>query len=668
MFMRIVAMSECKITKNMTNQRKLSSKNANITSFCCKFAKKFEAFRNDCYLELTETRDFVKILKHLINGTVWSLLALYLLFVIVSQLPACQKFIGRKVAEAVERQIGTEVSIRRIDLGLFNRFIMDDVKILDQQHKEMISVGRLTARVNLTALSEGKIHISSAQLFGARINLYQRNAQTQPNYQFIIDSLAPKDTTSHTPLDLRVNSFIMRHCSIRYDQLDAEETPDIFNPHHLYASDISGHIILKALTDDAIDLNIKRFGFQEQSGLTINRLSLKLKADKRQAALSNLLLEMPSSQLKIDSISATYQYDENGLIKPSIVYQGTIDNTHITASDLRCFFNPLKNFQRDINLSTTINGTWQHLNVPHLIVYSEAGDIRLNANGYIDGLQTSTPQWKLNTTQLILSDNIIDFLQKNIGLPPIVKNVGNLEMNGNFSSEHDGTLTAKAFLRTSIGQVDTDFTLSRDRQFQGRLKTTDFDLQRLAGNDQLGTLTADLQLDGTLQQGRKPIVNLQGTIGLIDYNSYPFRNITVNGSYSEDLIAGLLQIDDPNINAELKGEVVQAKKDSKGKVNIDGTVRHLSPKALNLSERWGDAVFAGDISANLYILADMGLVADAFFMLQLGRKYFQEFRKSRPWVINHQRRLGKVLYALGKHHGRCLTGFSFLNMGFYREG
>ena len=569
----------------------------------------------------------MKILKHLINGTVWSLLALYLLVVTLSQLPACQKFIGRKVAEAVGQQIGTEVSIGRIDLGLFNRFILDDVRIVDQQQKEMIRVARMTARLNLASLSEGKIHISSAQLFGAHLQLYRKNAQTQPNFQFIIDSLAPKDTTSHTPLDLRINSFIMRHASIRYDQWDAEETPGLINPRHLYANDISGHFILKTLTDDAIDLNIKRFGFQEQSGLIINRLSLKLKADKQQATLSNLLLEMPSSALNIDSVSATYQFDKGSLVKPSIAYQCAINNTSITASDLRCFFLPLKNFQRAINLTSTINGTWEHLNVPKLDIYSEAGDIRLNANGYIDGLQTSTPQWKLNAPQLILSDNIIDFLQKNIGLPAIVKNIGNLQMSGNFSGGNDGSITAKASVRSSIGQIDTDFMLMRDGLFQGKFATTDFDLQRLADDNQLGKLTADLRLTGLLQKGRKPDVNLQGTIGQIDYHNYPFKNITVNGSYSADVIAGLFQIDDPNIVAEVKGEVMQAKNNAPGKINVNGSIRHLSPKALNLTEQWGDAVFAGDISADLVASSLKDAIGELrlshFTMMKEGKKTYQ---------------------------------------------
>ena len=140
----------------------------------------------------------MKLIKHLINGTVWSLLALYLLLLIASRLPVCQEFAGSKIASVLSKQLGTEVSVGRIDIGLLNRLILDDVCIKDQQQQEMLRISRLTARVGLRALAKGKIYIASAQLFGAQANLYQKSGQDKPNYQFVIDSLASKDTTSHT--------------------------------------------------------------------------------------------------------------------------------------------------------------------------------------------------------------------------------------------------------------------------------------------------------------------------------------------------------------------------------------------------------------------------------------------------------------------------------------
>ena len=105
----------------------------------------------------------------------------------------------------------------------------------------MIRAARVSVKMNIVPLLEGKVAISSAQLFGAHFQLYKSNADAQPNFQFLLDSLASKDTTSHTPLDIQVNSLIVRHTSVAYDQLDQPETEGQFNMSHLRLQDISAY-------------------------------------------------------------------------------------------------------------------------------------------------------------------------------------------------------------------------------------------------------------------------------------------------------------------------------------------------------------------------------------------------------------------------------------------
>ena len=526
-------------------------------------------------------------------------MALYLLLLIATRLPFCQTYVGEKVAAALARQLGTDVSIGRVNMGLFNRIIIDDILIRDQQQKEMLRISRMTARVEVMPLREGKYYISSAQLFSAHAQFYQKNKHSQPNFQFVIDSLAPKDTTSQTPLDVRVNSLIMRRSSITYDRLDTIQTPGLFNTSHLCFSDINAHVVLKRLTDDAIDLTVKKFGLQEQSGLTVGNISLRLKADKSHAVLSDLVLDMPSSHLSIDSISASYQFEGDNFKASSLTYSGVVSNTTITPSDLRCFYNPIKNLQRGVRLATVFHGTWRHLDVPQLELSTEANDIRLMANGFIDGLQKQAPAWALHVSQLALSDNAIDFLQKNISqIPPQLRNIGSIMLRGDFSGKRDGLLAARGLLQTGIGRIDADFTLSALRNLKGCIKTEDLNLQKLTGDTKLGILSTNLTIDGNLPKGGKPDIKLDGTIARADYNNYSFSNITLNGTYQEDDIAGSLSIDDPNIKGDIEGEVVGSTSDKLKKVNISGVLVHLAPQAIGLSSMWGDATFSGNIEAD----------------------------------------------------------------------
>ena len=541
----------------------------------------------------------MKALKHIINWTVWSLLALYLLVTGATRLPFCQDFIGGKIAQALSDKLGTHVRVGRVDIGLLNRITIDDVTILDQQNKQMLTVSRLSASIDLLPLSDGKIRISSAQLFGAHASFYQKDSLSKPNFQFVLDSLASKDTTSHTPLDLRVNTFILRHSSVRFDRQDKATTPGQFNPQHLYVSDISAHVLLKALTDDSLNVQIKRLGFKEKSGLTVDRLALRLQADRQQARLRELLLEMPSSRLQIDSLDANYQWQEEGLVTSSLTYGGAIEESFITPSDLRAFIPSLKNFQRKISLSTLFNGTHRHIDIPHLTIASEAGDINIAASGFVDGWQDKTPAWNLDLNELQLSEAIIDFLHKTIkGIPEEVTRIGSLRLNGQFSGEHNGALTARGHLATAIGEADVNLYKHGNDQFEGTVTTPEFDLKQLTGDNNFGKVIANLSLNGQLRSGGVSDVKVNGLVSQFDYNGYPFSNINLNGTYSPQGYDGQLQIDDPNIVASLEGTVTGSSSQQKH-LNLTGSIEHFVPQAIGLSDQWGNAVFAGNIQADV---------------------------------------------------------------------
>jgi hypothetical protein len=572
-----------KITKKTADKEQKSKKNAKIPIFCRIFA-------------------LVKILKRFISILVWAVIALNLLSAAVLHLPGVQQFIGGKVSGLLEEELGTKVTIGQVDIGLLNRIIIDDLLIYDQQQKEMLRVSRLSVKIDYMPLAEGKIHMSSAQLFGAHAQLYRKDSLTATNFQFVIDSLASQDTTSQTPLDLRINTFIIRNSSVSYDQHDITPTDGLFNLAHLKVNDISGHINLKALTDDSLNINIKRLGFKEQSGLTVSRLGLRLAAGREKAMLENFLLQMPSSTLRIDTLTANYKLDEKGLVPGSLAFFGNINNTSITPSDLRCFESSLKNFQRPVFLTTQVNGTDQQIHVSELLVSTSEKDIDISVNGWIEHWEKQ-PAWHLQVNEFALSEASIDFFNKILKLPPDLNRIGYLQVNGNFDRNRQGETMLKALLQSGAGNIDVEMAMDAARQFNGTIGTQDLNLKQIMANDQLGQVTTLLKLEGQWPQNQKPTVKVDGTIERFDYNDYPFSHITVNGSYAQEAISGVFTINDPNLSAQLEGEVAEDVFDEEAKkakrIKLQGSIAHLSPAATRLTEKFGTAEFSGDIDADI---------------------------------------------------------------------
>ncbi|MBO5204822.1 MAG: hypothetical protein J6B47_02575, partial [Prevotella sp.] len=119
----------------------------------------------------------MKFLKNIINITIRVVLVLYLVLMFAMRLDSMQQLIGSQVAQQLGAKLGTRVEVGKIDLGFLNRIIIDDVRIYDQKGKEMLTAARLTAKIDIMALAEKKIEISSAQIFSANFRLYRQTAR-----------------------------------------------------------------------------------------------------------------------------------------------------------------------------------------------------------------------------------------------------------------------------------------------------------------------------------------------------------------------------------------------------------------------------------------------------------------------------------------------------------
>ena len=544
----------------------------------------------------------VKILKRIISIAIWTVIALNLLTAAVLRLPVVQQSVGSQVSSVLSETLGTEVSIGRVDLGFLDRIIIDDVTILDQQNQPMLVITRLSAKIDIWPLTQGRISISSAQLFGAHARLWQQNAEAKPNFQFVIDSLAPKDTMSHTPLDLRINSLIIRRSSVTFDRKDVARTTGKFNSHHLHVSDLSAHINLWTLTDDTLNVNVKKLSLREVSGLDINRLSFRLAAGRQHAILEQFKLQMPSSNLQIDTLTADYKMNEKGLIPGSLVYSGEINNTIITPSDLRSFAPLLKNFQRGISVATKWNGTDQQITIPELHIATSEQDININVSGWIEHWNTK-PAWHLEMTQVDLAETSIDFLTKLIpSLPTELTRIGNLHMNGTFSRNSNRETLLKSMIHSGAGDVDVAMAMDANKRFSGEVKTNNIRLGQILAEEQLGSLSTQLHLSGLWPSNQKPTVNIAGTVSQFDYKGYTYHNITLNGEYKQGSIAGVFDINDPHLELHLKGEATEelfsATPGKAKKAQLKGILSHFSPSATHLSEQFGSSILSAELDAD----------------------------------------------------------------------
>lgn len=439
----------------------------------------------------------------------------------------------------------------------------------------MLYATRVSAKIDLLPLFQGKISIASAQLFGLKAQLYKQTAQSKPNFQFVLDSLASKDTTRHTPLDLHIGSLIIRHGSVNYDQRDTAPTNGHLSPKHIHVSNLSTHTIINHLTDNNIDLFVKKLSFKDYSGLELKKLSFKLTADKQEAWLKEAELQLPNTDISLGDIHAQYAVNNGKIDLATLKYSGSILQSKLTLADITCLVPTFQNFSEAIYLNCNFTGKGTNLRCPALNFRMSSGNINLQASGNVSGWN-KRPHWNANIQNLnITSAGILyvaEVFAKQATVPQQILNLKTINYKGS-ASGYASNLSSYGTIETEAG--DASIRVEKKKQdILAHIETKGIDLGHVLDNDKLGTLAMRIELTAH----GKDNISAKGEVHQIDFNNYVFKNIFLDGNYTNKSVQGVLRIEDSNAQALIEGAYnVDTKK-----YDINAQIKHLIPSILGI--------------------------------------------------------------------------------------
>jgi hypothetical protein len=538
----------------------------------------------------------MKWLRHTINTVVWVLLTFYVTLTIAVNIPAVQKYFGRQAAAALSEKFGTKVCVGRVDVGLFNRIIIDDVTMLDQQRHPMLRAGRISAKLDLLRLPHNEICITSAQLFGADIHINRATASAKPNYQFIVDSLASKDTTSHSKLNFQIHSLIIRHGAFCYDQLDMPSIHTL-DLHHLHIQNISTHILLSDLTKDAGSINIKKLSLTEQCGLDIKELTAKASLSNHKITLDHLFLRTPTSKVSLKEIVADFRRNNDIIDWNTISYTGIVKPSMISTYDISCLTDKIKRSPNNIQLSTRVSGTRHHISIENILFDVFPNAARKSSILHFGGdihttLDDRQPVWSIICHSLYINKEGKNIF--NINLPAVADRLDHLAFTGSGRGKGSKQIQVSGALLSDAGNAKVNFKMDH-QTLAGYIETQRFNLQQITDNNDLGDLAASIKVAGNLHQ---KMFQVDGRIGRIDFKGYSYQHIDINGALKNETLSGHCSINDPNIVAtiESKGGISL----SRHHYVLNAEISRFRPSAINLLKgKLGDTNYAANISANI---------------------------------------------------------------------
>lgn len=538
-------------------------------------------------------------MKYLVRVLVLGILAFHISLLVLVNLPSVQGKLSAVVSTELSKLLKTDVSIGHVDLRLFNRIRVDNVRLNDQQGENLLQVSRLSARFEWMPLFEGKIVINSVQLLDFQLQLAQDTPESVPNFQFVLDALASKDTLKEpTRLDLRINSVLIRKGQLSYDVRSVPETPGKFNASHIGIQDFNASISLKALRNDSLNATIRRFSMAEKSGLQLEKLRLQVLANNRQLAVNDFQLKLPQTSIAIDTL--VVQYDSLAQLPrmtDDVRYTGRI-HAQVNLADLSPFVPAFANLQQPLQLALGFQGQGKNVELP-LLSLSDSRHLTLDAHASLMNWDAKQDMFlQTQVSELSVTRSGVGYLMKGLtgAVPPILQRMEHLHFRGSADGYlHD--LQVDGHLRTAAGNVQAALLIHTDennrQSYSGGIHTQQLNVGKLLADSHFGQTAFNIEVEGFHYNDKYPQSYLKGTISSLEYSDYQYHNIALDGIYKDGGFNGQLALDDENIRLNINGTFNAVQEVPA--FNLRAEVREFRPNKLNLSDKYVDA----DLSLNL---------------------------------------------------------------------
>ena len=554
-------------------------------------------------------RKYFRIIKRIFQVTIMSLALLYALIYLIISLPGVQDNLRSRAEEILCEMLNVPLSISRIEFSPFNRIELFNVTIPDQRGDTLLYAKKLGVGISIDDLiTHNRICLNNIQLFGMDVNITRDSLTSNTNLQFIIDAFTPDDKKEPKPIDLRINSAMIRRSSVSYDVL-SEPTIDscLFDANHIKINDLSTTINIRAFNSDSINAHIKRLSCKEQSGLTIERLSLQAIANRQQALINDFHLQLPNTRLnpRIDADFTHVHHWENFL--DSTRFAIAINNSVITPSDITPLVPLLQQFHTPIHLNCHIDGQINKFDIRQLSAYLDNRQLTIEASGAVqDIVNLKAIKIKNGHIKVQSQKEGITLLYDNLGLTDrelkkTLCKIGTIGAEGSINGSLSN-LTTQLSLGGDIGQIKANLSLTGDSTFTLMSGKGDIDCQRvnaaliLGENSPIGVVDLSAQVTGKTRKGKLHEAKLMSQIDHLDLLQYSYNDIAIDLKMKDGCYSGDIQLHDPCGEIDINGAIKPLGKDAFANINID--CKEIDLATLNLLPQAAGNKLSFNLNAN----------------------------------------------------------------------
>lgn len=479
---------------------------------------------------------------------------------IVLQIPLVQTYLAQKLAVKLSEKFGAEITIKGVSFEFFNKLVLEEVLLKDQQKDSLIYIEKLTAAVDSFSIRKRYVGIGRLKMSKTFFNA-KNDSSGQPNYQYIIDSFNKPDSLQRDSLniDIIIKRFDFQTAKLNYSYFDSTGIQNIcVNNIDLDVSDIQIH-------PDQLAFQIENLSLNHYEDFKLEKLSASFKSYNDSLLLNNFKLKTSRSEISEANIFVDLKSfkKSNDLMKLKFLFE--LQKSEISLTDVSFFVPEIIGMDESIEISGLITGTPADIKGKN-IELSLRGNTKLNADIYLSGL----PQIENTYMHLDFKKSFVDLRDlskiklpnslpiRNLNFHEYLLQSGVIEYTGNFTGFLSDFVAFGTF-RSRWGVLNTDLSFvpaDDDRlKINGKLKTVSFKLGNFFKTDKIGRLTFAGNINGLLNRQTNNFSALvAGRIDSIKVYDYLYKNINMNGEIVNKKFDGSLLVNDPNLKFRFDGE------------------------------------------------------------------------------------------------------------------
>lgn len=484
-------------------------------------------------------------------------------------IPQVQTFVAQKAAAYFSEKLGVTVTIDAVAIYIFNGKVkLKGLTVLDHHNDTLLSAGELSTRLDILDLTKKEIILGETTLSNALFRLHKYEGEKGMNLDYIIRQFKPKEPKPSTgePFHFKIRRIALENVEFNYLDDTAPRLPAAFQPGNIRAVIERGEMQDFRIEKDSILFAVREIRAIEQSGSGMTHFETDFMICSTGMFFENMLLETPSGSYVNGDVRFRYDHWRSfGYFIDSVKFDTQITQAFVNLEDIGFYTDALSGIPVSFRMKGNVTGPVSALKARGLEL-GIGSDTRLNMNADVYGLPNINESFfDLKIQRLSAKAEDIAKLRLNadkspISLPQEVYNLGLITYTGRLTGGITDFVT-KGLLTTAVGNFNTDLRLSapdinrfNQASYSGSVRTALFDPGKLLGQRAvLGTVSADLTIDGTGFDPKTMSAEIQGNISSIGLLNYQYSDITLKGRFEKMAFEGEVVSKDPNLGLDFKG-------------------------------------------------------------------------------------------------------------------